>query len=126
MITVLLIDDEPAHRLMVRRALLKARPEIAITEAETLEAGCAAHRANPFKLAIVDLNLAGESGLDFIRFVRTSTSGQTLPIIVISTSTLESDVEAAYAAGANIFVFKTENGRNFPADIAAAVAFLIP
>lgn len=126
MIAVLVVDDEPAHRLMVRRALGKARRDLAITEAGSLAEGTQAFMHGSFNLAIVDLNLAGESGLEFIRAARAGAANNTIPIIAISTSSLDTDVQAAYAAGANSFVFKTAAGRSFPADIAAAVAALLP
>lgn len=122
MIAALLVDDEPAHRLIARRALVKARADIVVTEAESLAQGRTTFDSNSFALLVVDLNLAGSSGLDLIRHARAS--HQTLPIIAISTSSLESDIAASYLAGANIFVSKAEGGRSFPADLSAAVQFL--
>lgn len=119
----LLVDDDPAHRLMARRALLKARPGISIIEAESLATGIASFESGSFELIVVDLNLAGSSGLDLIRQVRAKDS--TVAVIVISTSSLERDISAAYEAGANVFVSKAERERSFPADLAAAVEFLL-
>lgn len=123
MIEALLVDDEPAHRLIARRALVKARSDITVTEAESLTLGRAAFDNGSFTLLVVDLNLAGSSGLDLIRHARSQHKG--LPIIAISTSSLESDISAAYTAGANIFVSKADGGRSFPADLTAAVGFLL-
>lgn len=123
MIAALLVDDEPAHRLIARRALVKARADIVVTEAESLAQGRTTFDSNSFALLVVDLNLAGSSGLDLIRHARAR--HQTLPIIAISTSSLESDIAASYLAGANIFVSKAEGGRSFPADLSAAVQFLL-
>ena len=123
MITALLVDDEPAHRLIARRALVKARSDIHVTEAESLTRGRAAFDNGSFTLLVVDLNLAGSSGLDLIRHARSLNVA--LPIIAISTSSLESDISAAYNAGANIFVSKADGGRSFPVDLTAAVEFLV-
>jgi len=123
MIAALLVDDEPAHRLIARRALIKARSDISVTEAESLAVGRATFDTGSFTLLVIDLNLAGVSGLDLIRYARSQR--EALPIIAISTSSLESDISAAYVAGANIFVSKADGGRSFPADLTAAVEFLV-
>lgn len=124
MIEVLVVDDDVAHRLMVRRALLKVSHGATVTEAESLTTGCATFDSGGFSLVIVDLNLAGQSGLELIRHVRASPDGGATPLIVISTSTLESDVHAAYAAGANTFIFKSSTGADFARDLVKAVDFV--
>jgi len=123
MIEVLVVDDEVAHRLMVRRALLKATPDMTVIEAESVSGGRIAFDAGGIGLIIVDLNLAGASGIELIQHVRTSPDGATVPLIVISTSSLESDVRAAYAHGANAFIFKSAPGSDFTRDLVAAVDF---
>jgi two-component system chemotaxis sensor kinase CheA len=124
MIEVLVVDDEVAHRLMVRRALLKATLDMTVVEAESVHGGRSAFDAGGIGLMIVDLNLAGSSGLELIRHVRASPDGAAIPLIVISTSTLERDVYAAYAEGANTFIFKSAPGSDFVRDLVAAVDFL--
>jgi DNA-binding response OmpR family regulator len=123
MIVALLVDDDPAHRLMARRALIKAHTAITVVEAESLANGTQAFDQNSLHLLVIDLNLAGASGLDLIRYAR-GRSG-TIPIIAISTSSLEADVAAAYNAGANIFVFKADSLRSFPSDLSAAATYLL-
>lgn len=123
MIAALLVDDEPAHRLIARRALMKVHAGIGITEAESLAEGRSAFDRGLYNLLVVDLNLAGSSGLDLIRYARNQKPA--LPIIAISTSSLESDISAAYTAGADIFVSKTDGARSFPADLTAAVKFVL-
>jgi DNA-binding response OmpR family regulator len=119
----LLVDDDPAHRLMARRALLRADAQIVIVEADSLRGGISSYNNDSFHLVVVDLNLAGTSGLDLIRHARGIHSA--VPIIAISTSSLEADVAAAYRAGADIFVFKADGARSFPIDLAAAAAYLL-
>lgn len=123
MIAALLVDDEPAHRLIARRALMKAHADLGVTEAESLAQGRSVFDGGACNLLVVDLNLAGSSGLELIRYARNQ--NPVLPIIAISTSSLESDISAAYTAGANIFVSKADGTRSFPADLTAAVKFLL-
>jgi len=63
--------------------------------------------AFPVPLVIIaDLKMPGEGGLDFIRWLRRESDYKSLPVIVVSSSAISSDVASAYALGANWFIEK--------------------
>lgn len=63
-------------------------------------------------LILLDLNMPGMSGLDFLAVVKDDDDLRTIPVIVLSTSDLESDVRACYRSGvAGYFVKPLEYGR---------------
>jgi CheY-like chemotaxis protein len=57
-------------------------------------------------LVIMDLNLPGIQGLDVLRRVKADASRRIVPVIVLSGSQREEDVDAAYGAGANAYLSK--------------------
>ncbi len=99
--TVLVIDDEPQIRRVVRRAL--EDDELRVLEAATGREGSdlvAAHRPD---LVVLDLGLPDMAGVDVCRDVR---SWSTVPIVVLSAR--HSDLEKAQLldAGADDYVTK--------------------
>lgn len=98
---VLLVEDEPQIRRFVRLALEGQDCEVA--EASTAAAGIeAAENLHP-DLVILDLGLPDRDGLDFIRDLRI---WATMPILVLSARSLESDKVAALDAGADDYLSK--------------------
>lgn len=57
-------------------------------------------------LILLDLNMPKKSGIECLCDLRASAKSAYLPIVVLSTSTKISDIEACYANGANLFFSK--------------------
>lgn len=98
---VLLVEDEPQIRRFVRLALEGQNCDV--TEAATAAGGMEAARQAQPDLLILDLGLPDRDGLDFIRDLR---AWATLPILVLSARSLESDKVAALDAGADDYLSK--------------------
>jgi len=98
---VLLVEDEPQIRRFVRLALEGQNCDV--TEAATAAAGMLAAGEKQPDLVILDLGLPDRDGLDFIRELR---AWATLPILVLSARSLESDKVAALDAGADDYLSK--------------------
>jgi len=62
-------------------------------------------RLNP-KLILLDLKLDGMSGIDVLSAIRNNARTQLIPIVILSSSTMESDIETCYKLGANSFLSK--------------------
>jgi CheY-like chemotaxis protein len=58
------------------------------------------------KLVLLDLNLPGTDGRDIIKGVRHAPHLRSLPIVVLTTSQSQQDIETCYANGANGYVLK--------------------
>ena len=125
--TIIIVDDEAAHRALIRRALQRVSVPHQTVEFETLTAAQRGllNGGSDIALLIVDLNLAGESGLVLVKELRVNNRWHELPVLVLSTSALEHDVEQSYQAGANCFVTKASDPTQFRADVRAAVEFLL-
>lgn len=60
-------------------------------------------------LALLDLNMPRKSGFDVLTWIRQQPAFQALPLIVLTSSTNERDIEKAYALGANAYLVKPSN-----------------
>jgi len=108
---ILLIDDSEAHRRLMHEALRALHIPAAMEFAEdgeqalTLLAAAAATGQLPH-LIMLDVNMPKLGGLDVLRAIRTDAALRTIPVIILSSSRDEAEVDAAYALGANAYVSK--------------------
>ena len=102
---ILFVDDEAPIREMLslyfRKKGLQVTTAVTTTEATKLAGEI------PFSLAILDVELAGENGLDLLSFFKRNHPH--LPVIIFTgMDGVEELVEEARARGANGFMRKTE------------------
>ncbi|MEM6971446.1 MAG: ATP-binding protein [Pseudomonadota bacterium] len=83
---ILVIDDNPEHRVLVRDALAPVGFDVAM--AETGDAACAMLSAATPDLLLVDVALHGEDGWDLVHRLR-SAHGISAPILMVSAHALE-------------------------------------
>lgn len=57
-------------------------------------------------IILLDLNLPGMDGKEVLRIIKADPNLQKIPVIVLTTSNAEQDIEQCYAAGANSYVQK--------------------
>jgi len=100
-VTVLVVDDEPAIRRLLRTSL--TAQGYRIVEAETAAAALAEIRDHEPDIVILDLGLPDSDGLDVIRAVRSSSP---LPIVVLSSRGDERGKVEALDLGADDYVTK--------------------
>src|SRR6185503_16803905 len=82
---LLIVDDEQASRYGMRRALESLGYEIA--EAESAEAAHALMTNANFDLLLLDVNLPGISGLDFLSQLQSESEGHAeSPLVIIITA----------------------------------------
>ena len=125
--SILIVDDDPAHRLLARRALLKHLPMLAV-----LESGSCNDAMNLISIAenrplliFLDLNLGGESGMKFLKALRQTSWGGSIPVVVLSTSALDEDVKDAYHTKANAFMVKNPSPEKYQEDVKKAALFFL-
>jgi len=70
-------------------------------------------------LILLDLKMPGMSGFDVLREIRTDERLKPVPVIVLTSSSLESDRQRAYAVGANGFLCKEIDIDRFGASLKA-------
>ena len=113
---LLVVEDSP---MMVRmyRMVLGPHYELAFA-ADGAEGLDAAARDPGVHGMVVDINMPGMDGLEFVRRLRVELGMTAVPVLVCSTEAAEADQQAARDAGANGFLPKPWQ----PAQLLAALA----
>jgi two-component system nitrogen regulation response regulator NtrX len=98
--TILIVDDEPAARYGLRRAL---EAKYRIAEADSAEAARLALNTEQPDLVLLDVVLPGQSGLEFLRWMREQ--GSDVPVLMVSAlDTAKTAVEALQLGAADYLV----------------------
>ena len=64
-------------------------------------------------VVVLDLNLPGLSGLDVLKRIRNTPETRRIPVVVLTSSEDENQIEESYASGANSFVRKPDDPSDF-------------
>ena len=117
MATVLVVDDEPDIREVIRFALEATGFE---TE-EAADAGAALEmiRRNPPDLLLLDWMLPGRSGLDLAKQLKEDPRTEGLPIIMVTARTEERDLIKGLGGGADDYITKPFSPRELIARLKA-------
>ncbi len=120
---VLVIDDNDDEVFITRTVLSRIDPEISTAIATSGEQGLEFLRKSetPPSLILLDLKMPGMGGIDFLRFIRADNRLHSLPVIVVTNSTLEADERESLEAGASSFLRKASTIDQFQEDIAASL-----
>jgi len=98
--TILIVDDEPAARYGLRKAL---DTTYGIAEADSAEAAREALRRQQPDLVLLDVVLPGQDGLSFLKWMREQ--GSELPVLMVSAlDTAKTAVEALQLGAADYLV----------------------
>jgi two-component system KDP operon response regulator KdpE len=114
--TVLIVDDEPQIRRVMRTTLISQG--YAVLEAKTGEEALEKLRSDHPGLILLDVNLPGISGFDVCREIRHSSD---VPIIMLTVRNTERDKVQALDAGADDYVVKPFGAQELLARIRAAL-----
>jgi CheY-like chemotaxis protein len=101
---ILVVDDDPDAREVVREMLESAGANVATT-ASARETRSLIDRLHP-DILIADIGMPEEDGYALIRSVRARETGLTMPAIALTAHARAEDVERAIASGFQIHVAK--------------------
>lgn len=114
--TVLLVEDNPDDVLLTTRAFKRANLFSPIQVVEDGEKAVAYLSAVPPYsdrdrypipvLVLMDLKLPRKSGLEVLRWIRSVPSLKPIPVVVLTSSAENMDVNNAYDLGANSYLVK--------------------
>ncbi|GGJ26736.1 response regulator [Deinococcus roseus] len=76
----------------------------------------------PF-LVILDLNLPGVGGIEILRDMKADPVLRSIPVIVLTTSEQQGDVDACYRLGANSYLKKSLDTHHFVQDVQVMMDF---
>jgi two-component system, response regulator len=126
-VEILLAEDSPTDAEVTQRALKKANignPLLWVKDgAEALDflhhRGSFAGRAcaRP-RLVLLDLKMPKVDGIEVLRDIRATPALQTLPVVILTSSSEESDVVRSYALGVNSYIVKPVESQRVFEEIA--------
>ena len=109
---ILLVEDDPADALLMRRALAQSRLSLNLTWVEDGEEALDYLRdpvhsgAGRPDLVLLDLNMPKKSGHVVLAEIRQDPTLTDLPVVILTTSQAEEDVARSYALHANAYIAK--------------------
>jgi two-component system, chemotaxis family, chemotaxis protein CheY len=103
--TILIVDDSPTMRRMVK-ASLRDLKDVGYEEAGSGLEAIERLALMSVDLILLDLNMPDMHGLDVLRFVRGYEAYRTIPIIILTTRDDRMSRDAMLAAGASLYLTK--------------------
>jgi CheY-like chemotaxis protein len=109
---VFIVDDDPDDRQIILDAFLKNNPELDyefINSANDLLSRLYDMQSPYPNLILLDLNMPGIMGLQALKEIRQNKKFSQIPIVVLTTSTMNNDRKSAYELGASCFLTKPDS-----------------
>ena len=116
---VLIVDDEPAIREMIRFSLMSNGFEC--TEADDTDTAQSSLKTDAPDLILLDWMLPGLSGLEFAQLLKRNPSTRNIPIIMLTARSEESSKVLGLNSGADDYVTKPFSPRELVARILAVL-----
>jgi two-component system, chemotaxis family, chemotaxis protein CheY len=102
---ILIVDDSPTMRRMVK-ASLTGLGDVGFREAATGLEAIERLALAPVNLIILDLNMPDMHGIDVLQFLRRHRAYRSLPVIILTTRNDQDSKLAAMQAGASVYITK--------------------
>lgn len=121
--SILVVEDNPDDQILTVRALKDASPTSPVIVLEDGQeaidyllaegSGQASRHLDSLGVVLLDVKLPKVSGLEVLRHIRSSPLTACLPVIMVTSSDEPADLVEAYRLGANSFITKPINFREF-------------
>ena len=115
-VEILIVEDNPNDAELTIRALNKGILANHIFVAENGEEALdfifsrgrfsERDKSKTLKVIFLDLKLPKVSGLEFLKAIKSDDATKMLPVVVITSSKEDTDIQQAYALGANSYIVK--------------------
>jgi CheY-like chemotaxis protein len=125
---IFIVDDSPTDIELTTIALEATGREIVVRFATDGKSALAMLR-NGLRvpaLILLDLKMPGMDGIEVLREIRADDRLRDLPVVVVTSSALESDREDAFAAGASGYIQKPLALDQFGKDLESVVQRWLP
>ena len=122
---ILLVEDNPMDIDLTRRAFARRRVfnplEVVRDGEEALQLIARWESGDPMPVVILlDLKLPKVDGLEVLRRLKTEPHCRSIPVIVLTSSSEDRDIQTAYDLGANSYIVKPVDFDKF-LDVAAQI-----
>ena len=123
MAKIFLVEDNPDHALLIRQGLSEKGLEIThfsdgISALDFFKKEHPSEELPAFVL--LDLKLPGVDGFEVLRQIRSHPKFRLIPVIILTTSKYQPEINRAYELGASGFITKSEEFSDLLAKLASA------
>jgi two-component system response regulator len=129
-VEILLVEDSPSDQLLAKAALSEAeRPTHLHIVADGVEAMAFLRREGRYRAAIrpdlilLDLNLPRKDGRQVLAEIKASEELKRIPVVILTTSQSEQDLDQAYGLHANSYITKPVDFNAFKRTVQAVLDF---
>jgi CheY-like chemotaxis protein len=121
-VTIIMVEDDEGHARLIEKNVRRAgvnNPIIPFTNGTSAldfllgEDRSGEVSRNRFLLILLDLNLPDMSGIDILEKVKSNTHTKRLPVIILTTTDDEREIQRCYDLGANVYITKPVDYDNF-------------
>ena len=133
-VQIVMIEDDEGHARLIERNIRRAGvnnevvPFTSGTEAINYLLGADGSgevSADRAMLILLDLNLPDMSGIDILTKVKSNTHTKRSPVIVLTTTDDQREIQRCYDLGANVYITKPVNYESFANAIRQLGLFLM-
>jgi CheY-like chemotaxis protein len=113
---ILYVEDDENDTFLLRRAFRHAeisQPLVVVPDGNAAVEYLSRAKANENftehpvpSLVLLDLNMPGKSGFEVLQWIRTQSQCPNVPVILLTSSHQETDIDRAYSEHANGFIVK--------------------
>ena len=129
-LSVLLIEDNSGDALLATEAIKECRPEIRIQSAnggiQAMECLRQQNANGPNKLPdliLLDINLPQKSGREVLADLKSDPVLRTIPVVMLTTSAMPSDIRTSYELGAAGYLVKSLGFDDFVAHVRTTLDY---
>ena len=123
--TILIIDDNLDDVEITKKTLSRINRELKVETAPRGETALELLRREEAlpALILLDLKMPGMSGFDTLRKIRADERMKQIPVIIVTSSSLEADEKAGFEAGADAFLHKAFDIDRFSSELKSLLNF---
>ena len=103
---ILIVEDSPTMRALLRSALESLAEPVKVTEAESGFEALRLLPRLPFDLIVTDINMPDINGLELVSFVKSNEAYRSIPLVIVSTEGSDRDREKGVGLGADAYLVK--------------------
>jgi len=101
---VLLIEDEPSTAKAIE--LILSGEGFNVYTTDLGEEGLDLAKLYDYDIILLDLNLPDMSGIDILEKVKSNPHAKRLPVVILTTTDDEREIQRCYDLGANVYITK--------------------
>lgn len=120
-VTIYVVDDDPGHSRLIEKNLRRSGIGYAIevfsNGTDVLERMRDKNYPGEPILILLDLNMPGISGQGVLKTLKQEERTKHIPIIMLSTTDSEAEINECYALGCNLFMTKPMDYEDFAANV---------